>query len=97
MSDKATEATMDQLRKDIDAIRADIGALTDTLRSATGSLTDDAVRRMADGAARANTAMRDGAKAVQETANKNIIEHPLTSVAVAFGIGMVIGKLLDRR
>jgi ElaB/YqjD/DUF883 family membrane-anchored ribosome-binding protein len=97
MSEKATEVTLDQLRKDMDALRADLGALTETLRAATGNLADDAVRRVADGAARANAAVRNGAKVVQDTANKNITEHPLTSVAVAFGIGMVIGKLLDRR
>jgi len=97
MSDKAAEATLEQLRKDMDAVRADIGALTETLRSATGTLADDAVRHVTDGAARANAAVRNGAKAAHETANKNITENPLTSVAVAFGIGMVIGKLLDRR
>ena len=96
MTEKAAEATIDHVRKDMDAIRADIGALTDPLRSATGALADDAVRQMSNGAAKANAAVRDGAKVVHETANKNIAEHPLIAVAVAFGIGVVIGKVLDR-
>jgi ElaB/YqjD/DUF883 family membrane-anchored ribosome-binding protein len=41
--------------------------------------------------------LQDWAGHQQETARERIREHPLTSVAVTFGAGMLLGMLLSRR
>lgn len=41
--------------------------------------------------------IQDWANQQQDTARERIREHPLTSVAVTFGAGMLLGMLLSRR
>lgn len=97
MSERTLDADIAQLRKDLEAIRGDIGALSDSLRSATGAAANSARKQVAEGAARVGETVRESAHAAQAATERSIADHPMASVAMAFGIGMVIGRLLDRR
>ncbi|PZQ17768.1 MAG: hypothetical protein DI565_03235 [Ancylobacter novellus] len=77
------------LEADLAALRDDVARLTDTLQSL-----------LADGAATAKNAAREGvdtARAKVEGAAEDlsdaVVENPLTSVLIALGVGYVVGAL----
>ena len=83
----------DDLRADLDKMRADLAALMDSV----GKFASDSGRE----GVRAFDSVRTRAQA-QATQSLESIEHqiaakPLTSVLVAFAVGMLFGKLMDRR
>ncbi len=82
-----------ELREDLDALRADMKSLMDHVRSASGDAASGMKAKIHDMSSEAGDQMT-AAKAV---ADRKISEHPMTSVAIAFGIGMLLGKLMDRR
>lgn len=84
---------MDKLKGDIDDLRADVSAIAGTLKNLgleQGKEAVNSARKVRDEASRQASA----AKAKLE---EEIESRPLTSVLGAFGIGFVIGRLLDRR
>ena len=90
---KEFEGEMAAIRKDLAALRADIAALARTAADAAS-----------DGKAQLGEAMRDKAEEIGEmgseiasSVGRHIEERPLASVAVAFGAGFLLGKLLERR
>ena len=97
MNDKTIDSDIARLRSELADLRADIGALSETMGSLTGKAAENAKDRIADTASRAGAAVRENAQMAQDAASKSIAENPLTAIAMAFGIGMVIGKLMDRR
>tara|TARA_R110000850_G_scaffold36131_4_gene96000 strand:+ start:1141 stop:1389 length:249 start_codon:yes stop_codon:yes gene_type:complete len=73
------------LKKDMDQLRRDLGALTEAFkRNSQQHARDqfDQVRRQAEGQA--------------EQVGSHIKERPFTSVLSAFGVGLLIGKLISR-
>ncbi len=79
------DADLEKLKADLAALRQDVVALTEAFR-------DRGVQR-----ARASAeGVRDQATHAAETMTHQIEERPYTSVLTAFGIGLVIGRLLDR-
>jgi ElaB/YqjD/DUF883 family membrane-anchored ribosome-binding protein len=93
-------AGLDTLRKDISALVSSFGdAATDEVktrgrraRAAVGRVTDRAGEVWDDAANEASRRGREGVAAVEQ----QIEERPFISVLVAFGIGVVIGKLIHR-
>lgn len=87
-----TERDINQLKNDLAALRNDLAALSKTLK-------DEATTRARRGYERAREAgeeaveyARSGARAVEH----QIEERPLLSVLSAFGVGLLVGKLMDR-
>ena len=80
------------LKNDLDALRSDIAKLSDTVRGIAGDGVQSATARVRETAGR----VRDSGAAMTEEFGHRIEERPLLSVAVAFGVGMLIGRLLDR-
>lgn len=96
--------------KEIDALKGDLTAVRNDLQTLLKSVADDqreygheTVQRIQDTvneargeinrlAREAGARGREGVTAVEH----QIEERPFTSVIAAFGIGIVIGKLLDR-
>ncbi|MCE3258059.1 MAG: hypothetical protein K0Q64_2142 [Nitrobacter vulgaris] len=84
--------TTDDLQADFDQLREDMAALMKT------------VSRMADNGQReglakiknVGTAATDSARQGLEKAESTIVQNPLTSVLIAFGSGLLIGKLFSR-
>jgi len=93
-------AGLDTLRKDISSLVSSFGdAATDEVktrgrraRAAVGRVTDRAGEVWVDATNEASRRGREGVAAVEQQIN----ERPFISVLVAFGIGVVIGKLINR-
>ena len=94
------KAGLDTLRKDIGSLVSSFGdAATDEVktrgqraRAAVGRATDRAGEVWDDATNQASRRGREGVAALEH----QIEERPFISVLVAFGIGLVIGKLINR-
>lgn len=104
MAEPDLKKDFDALRKDLDALRADVGQLAGTLKETAGRKASQGASRARDEAQALRARLdeivaeveghgRDGLRAVEN----EIQQKPLIALASAFAIGMVLGKLLDRR
>lgn len=87
------DAELVKLRKDMDQIGNDLRSLTQALKALGVEQGQAALER----ARRAGDSARSELDAWRAKADKEIEEHPLGSVLMFFGIGFLIGMLLDRR
>ena len=95
---------VEALREDLNALRSDIGSLAATMKGLMGNAARNAgnaaeenieelrlrLERLADEA-------RLRGRAASETIQRQIEERPITSLLVAFALGLVISRLFDRR
>ena len=97
MAERDLNKDVDAIKADLDALRKDFSSvvetLKDTAKSRAGSELDALQKRMNQLAADVQSSGREGLRAVEG----QIGEKPLVSVAVAFAVGLIIGKLFDRR
>jgi ElaB/YqjD/DUF883 family membrane-anchored ribosome-binding protein len=91
-SDGRTDGGHD-IHNDMAALREDLSKLMETLK-AMGSERTDAARAQVREAAESTKAR---AKETSEATAQMIEERPFTSVLIAFGIGILLGVLFDRR
>jgi ElaB/YqjD/DUF883 family membrane-anchored ribosome-binding protein len=86
-----------QLRADIDHLVATVGRLAN---GAAGSVMDGAKRSASYAGDRAEDAydavLAQGGRTLKST-EKSIKAHPYLSIAIASGIGLVVGRLLAHR
>ena len=92
MSDEY-DKSVENLRDDVRELRTIIDNLTKDLKGAARGK----VRRGENWLREAVDDVRDCSTRCYEEAHKTVETHPLTSVFSAFGIGMLLGKLLLRR
>jgi ElaB/YqjD/DUF883 family membrane-anchored ribosome-binding protein len=103
MATRTVEQEMEALRGDLAKLREDVAALTsavgDTLTGAVkakaqkvGAAANGMLGRAEEFAHEAHARGREGVAAVEH----QIEAHPLTSVLMAFGLGVLIGKWFDR-
>jgi len=99
----------DSIRKEMDALKADIAQLREDIVGLTGAVKGAASENMAGAKAQTEERMHQAwedierrlqdllseGKATFNTAEQKVGEHPVGSVLTAFGIGFVIAKLLD--
>jgi ElaB/YqjD/DUF883 family membrane-anchored ribosome-binding protein len=93
MAEKEAVTGYEQLRADIDKLRADISDLGKTLQNIVAGWGEEA-----KGAARRSvqTAEERAKQSVEKIAHE-VEEKPITSLATAFGVGILIGLILNRR
>jgi ElaB/YqjD/DUF883 family membrane-anchored ribosome-binding protein len=96
----ATDLNTDKLASDLKRVVRDSEELLVATKDAVGEKTRELRERLADGLEAAKQSCRrledkaiDGAKA----ADKAIREHPYQSIGVAFGVGLLIGVLVNRK
>lgn len=103
MAEAGFEKDVEQLKKDIAQLRADLSTIGEGVRKmstdAVGA-TQAKVKSIAQDALdefhnKLNEAKSQGKKAMHDL-EREIKDNPLISLAVAFGIGFVLSKLLDR-
>lgn len=83
---------VEELKREFADLKADMSKLTETIRN----LYDDSTSEGRDRAREAFQRSRERARESVGAFEEEIGERPLTSIATAFGIGFIIGKLLDR-
>ncbi len=97
MAERDLNKDVDAIKSDLDALRKDVSSVVETIKGTAKSRAEselDALhKRLNQIAADLQTSGRDSLRAVEG----QIGEKPLVSVAVAFAVGLMIGKLFDRR
>ena len=88
-----TEKYYEDLRTEVDTLRKDLQSVTQTLRELVTSEGRAARERVRETTAEAQAKGRE----TVESIGPAIAERPFTSVATAFGVGLMIGALLNRR
>lgn len=89
----ASEQELAKLREDIEQLRADMGSLVESLKAAGIGQGRDALNR----ARQTGESLKSEAEELQRRAEAQISERPITSALTSFGLGFLIGMLLDRR
>ncbi|NIZ01990.1 DUF883 family protein [Thalassospira lucentensis] len=93
-----TDTTADsaKLQADVDMLRKDLAEVTRTLKTmgsdAAHSTTQAAAERIREVSGQA----RDQIDHARDVAVEHVRDRPLTSVAVTFGVGLLIGRLLQK-
>lgn len=85
-----------QLRADIDTLVGTVGRLAN---GAAGSLMDGAKRTISHTGEQASDAYEAAlaeSRRAMNSAGKSIKAHPYLSIAIAAGVGLLVGKLLSR-
>lgn len=92
-----------QIQEELMRLRADVASLTDSLKDVSARQAQgmaDAVRHGLDGAAQrvkgASKRLRSGAQEAADQLQTNVEEHPISSVLLALGLGVVVGMLVRR-
>ncbi|WP_375056035.1 hypothetical protein [Zobellella sp. DQSA1] len=81
-----------ELQEQLDALRKDFAELTSILKGMTANYAKEGQENVKATAEQAQQHLKQSlCKAQQE-----VESHPYTSMAVAFGVGLLLGKLLDR-
>lgn len=88
----ATQTSNEELQKQLNALREDFASLTNTLKDMSSDYAQHGQARVKDAADKVQQQARDSYGRVQS----EVESHPMSSVAIAFGIGLVLGKILDR-
>lgn len=92
MADRLTTSAK-SIEEDLAALREDLKNLTASVASIAKSKTGELRDEIGVRADRAVETGRQAAESVQDA----VRERPVTSVCLAFGIGVIIGHILDRR
>lgn len=82
---------VDKLKSDLEQLRKDVASIAQTFKDLGLAKRDEAFKRAEELGERARTK----AAGAEERFSREIEERPFTSVLTAFGIGFIIGKLLD--
>jgi ElaB/YqjD/DUF883 family membrane-anchored ribosome-binding protein len=82
-----------KLRRDFEALRTDVSSLLDSMKNAGVQRGRENWER----ARQAGESLQAEAENLQRQAESKISDHPMTSVLSSFGLGFLIGLLLDRR
>ena len=90
---KHTDVEFEVLKDDLDKLRGQFAELTDLLRASARHAGDEAANQ----ARRAGEAAWKQARGKAEDVISQIEEKPVTSAAIAFGVGILLGILFARR
>ena len=80
----------EDLRADLEQLRDDMAAMMKTV----AKMASNGQREGLDRIKQAGTVAADQARQSVEVAEQSIAKHPFASVLVAFGVGLVLGKLI---
>jgi len=92
MADRET-ASAKSIEEDLAALRADLKTLSANVAGLLKGKGEALRSELGDQVDKATASGRKAAENVQDA----VRERPMTSVCVAFGVGMLIGHLIDRR
>lgn len=90
---ESTSKEADELQEQFAALKADVAAIAETLKDMTDRRRVDGVEAVKTAASNAKHRADEASAEVQ----KHVAERPLASLLIAFGVGFLAGKALERR
>ena len=91
MADSDVSQEIAALQADFGQLRNDLLALTKSIGELTKRRAEEGVESLKQSGSRAAERVRTAA------AEAHVVEHPISSVLIAFTAGMILGKLVERR
>ncbi|MAO93129.1 MAG: hypothetical protein CMM78_12005 [Rhodospirillaceae bacterium] len=86
-------ADIEELRADLNNLRNDMKQLLNHFGDSSESRTEQLKERLSAASHQAGERLT----AAKTVADAKVAENPMSAIAIAFGIGLVAGKILDRR
>lgn len=103
MAKEEYQNELEALKSDVAQLRTDMGELMDSFRQMGQERFNEAkskatseVERLREQLNQAYDRARQEGREVYETAHHRLEEHPVMSVGLAFGLGLLIGKILSK-
>lgn len=104
MAENASSASIKDLKDDVAALKTAINDLTKDIKTVSESVVKDTRTRAEAAAADLRGGLDDAARTAKERGRQSaeavrgtVAQHPLQSMLIAFGAGLVIAQLLKRR
>lgn len=91
-----TDTDNAKLQADVEALRKDLAEVTKTLRTMGSDRANSVAQSAAERVREVSGQVHDQFDHARDVAVGQVRERPLTSVAVTFGIGMLVGGLLRK-
>lgn len=88
----ATDKELKELKDEFSALKSELSKISKTVSHLAKTATDEGHGRIRAAADQS----REQARQTWGEFEKEIEERPMTSIAVALGIGLILGKLLGR-
>ena len=96
MTSHDLQSEIGTVKDDLAKLRADIVNLSSALKDLTSETVHERFESLQGGLDKLTDDAKLRGKQKLEDLTDHIEEQPLTSVLIAFGVGLLIGKLLDR-
>lgn len=97
MANEDISNELKKLKSDIADLRSDVASLVRTLKDAGLEQGQQAYDQAYERARQAGESVRARAEDAYDAFGKEVESRPLTSVLTSFGVGFVVGMLLDHR
>jgi len=96
MTSSNVESEFATLKDDLAKLRADVAALSAAVRDTASDTVQEQIDAIRDRISHLASDAREESQQRLDDLAGQIEERPLTSVLLAFGVGLLIGKLFDR-
>jgi ElaB/YqjD/DUF883 family membrane-anchored ribosome-binding protein len=96
MTTRNIEAEFDAVKEDLTKLRSDILMLSNALKGATSETVQDQIGQIRSRIDSLTGEAKQHGQQTLDDLTDRIEEKPLTSVLIAFGVGLLFGRLLDR-
>jgi ElaB/YqjD/DUF883 family membrane-anchored ribosome-binding protein len=96
MTTRNIDGEFDTVKDDLTKLRNDIADLSAALKDVTSEAVRDQIGVIRDRIDQLTGEAKVHGRQTLDTVTDHIEERPLASVLIAFGVGMLIGRLLDR-
>jgi ElaB/YqjD/DUF883 family membrane-anchored ribosome-binding protein len=85
------------IKSDIDNLRKDLAAALDRIKGTAASRAESEIQALQKRINRIADDLQTGGRESLRAVEERIEERPLVSLAIAFAVGLVLGRLFDRR
>jgi ElaB/YqjD/DUF883 family membrane-anchored ribosome-binding protein len=91
------KSDMNAIKSDIDNLRKDLAAALDRIKGTAASRAESEIQALQKRINRIAEDLQTGGRESLRAVEERIEERPLVSLAIAFAVGLVLGRLFDRR
>jgi ElaB/YqjD/DUF883 family membrane-anchored ribosome-binding protein len=91
------KSDMNAIKSDIDNLRKDLAAALDRIKGTATSRAESEIQALQKRINRIAEDLQTGGRESLRAVEERIEERPLVSLAIAFAVGLVLGRLFDRR